>query len=150
MESRRSRAPWCPRSCLAPPPNAIGLLRIDEKVRIEYVRDGETRQTTATLVARVEPEEIAAADIHPGLDGADFADADPSDPERGGMEGVLVTSVAPDSPAQQRSLRAGDIIVAVNRQRVRAVAELREIAEGSNSLLLSIKRGNATLFLPIR
>ena len=130
--------------------NAIGLLRIDEKVRIGYVRDGKARQTTATLGARIEPEEIAAADIHPGLDGAEFADADPSNPDRGGMAGVLVASVAPDSPAQQRGLRAGDVIVAVNRQRVRAVADLREIAEGSNSLLLSIKRGNATLFLPIR
>ncbi len=130
--------------------NAIGMLRIDEKVQIDYVRDGKILATTATLGSRVEPEQIAAADIHAGLEGAEFADADPSDPDRGGMSGVLVTTVAAGSPAQQRGLRGGDVIVAVNRQRVRSVSEFMEIAEGSASLLLSIRRGTLTLFLPIR
>jgi S1-C subfamily serine protease len=66
------------------------------------------------------------------------------------MSGVLVTAVAARSRAQQRGLRGGDVIVAVNRQRVRSVSEFMEIAEGSASLLLSIRRGTLTLFLPIR
>jgi len=129
--------------------NAIGLLRVDEKVRIEYVRDGKSRSTTATLGVQVAAEQVAAADIHPGLQGAELADADPADPERGGMSGVLVVSVEPGSPAQQRQLRGGDVIVAVNRRRVASVAEFREVAS-SDALLLGIRRGNATLFLPIR
>lgn len=129
--------------------NAIGLLRVEEKVRIEFVRDGKSRSTTATLGMQIVEEQVAAADIHPGLQGAELADADPANPERGGMSGVLVVSVEPGSPAQQRQLRGGDVIVAVNRQRVASVAEFREIA-GGDALLLSIRRGNATLFLPIR
>jgi serine protease DegQ len=68
----------------------------------------------------------------------------------GGRPGVFVLSVEPGSPAHQRQLRAGDVIVAVNRTRVTSVADFREAAQGSPSLLLSIRRGNTTLLLPIR
>ena len=117
---------------------------------IEYVRDGKKMTTTAMLGEQPAEEHIAAADIHPGLEGADLADADPRNPERGGMAGVIVVAVQPGSPAHQRQLRAGDVIVAVNRRPVTSVAEFREAAEGSSSLLLSIRRGNTTLLLPIR
>lgn len=130
--------------------NFIGLLRIDDKVRIQYVRDGKTYTTTAKLGEQRAEEQVAAADIHPGLEGADLADSDPRNPERGGMPGVFVVSVTPGSPAHQRQLRAGDVIVAVNRTRVASVAEFRQAAEGSPSLLLSIRRGSTTLLLPIR
>jgi Do/DeqQ family serine protease len=130
--------------------NAIGLMRIGDEVDIEYVRDGKKMTTTAMLGEQPAEEHIAAADIHPGLEGADLADADPRNPERGGMAGVIVVAVQPGSPAHQRQLRAGDVIVAVNRRPVTSVAEFREAAEGSSSLLLSIRRGNTTLLLPIR
>ncbi len=130
--------------------NAIGLLRIGDEVDIEYVRDGEKMKTTATLGEQATEEQISASDIHSGLEGAELVDADPGNPERGGMAGVFVVSVQPGSPAHQRQIRAGDVIVAVNRTRVDSVAEFRQVAEGSASLLLSIRRGNTTLLLPIR
>ncbi len=130
--------------------NAIGLLRIDEEVRIQYVRDGKTYKTTAKLGEQPVQEQVSASDIHPGLEGAELADSDPRNPERGGTPGVFVVSVEPGSPAHQRQLRAGDVIVAVNRTRVASVADFRQAAEGSSSLLLSIRRGNTTLLLPIR
>jgi serine protease Do/serine protease DegQ len=130
--------------------NAIGMLRIDEKVKIQYVRDGKTFTTTAKLGEQEVQEQVSAADIHPGLEGAELADSDPGNPEMGGRPGVFVLSVEPGSPAHQRQLRAGDVIVAVNRTRVTSVADFREAAQGSPSLLLSIRRGNTTLLLPIR
>jgi len=130
--------------------NAIGLLRIDEEVRIQYVRDGKTYKTIAKLGEQPAQEQVSASDIHPGLEGAELADSDPRNPERGGTPGVFVVSVEPGSPAHQRQLRAGDVIVAVNRTRVASVADFRQAAEGSSSLLLSIRRGNTTLLLPIR
>jgi len=129
--------------------NAIGLMRIGDEVDIDYVRDGKKMSTTANLGEAPAEEHISASDIHPGLQGAELVDADPNNPERGGMAGVFVVSVQPGSPAHQRQLRAGDVIVAVNRTPVNSVAEFREVAEGSASLLLSIRRGNTTLLLPI-
>ncbi|MGB5621206.1 MAG: PDZ domain-containing protein, partial [Gammaproteobacteria bacterium] len=79
-----------------------------------------------------------------------LTDADPNDPESGGTEGVLVSAVAEGSPAAQRGLRPGDVIIAVNRRRVDGVEALREVAEGSQSLLLNIRRGSTALLLPIR
>ena len=130
--------------------NAIGLLRIGDEAELEVVRDGETRTVRAVLGEQAAVEEVAAAELHPGLEGADLVDADPANPERGGQAGVLVAAVEAGSPAAQRGLRAGDVIVAVNRQRVASVAELRDAGEGANSLLLNIRRGTTQLLLPIR
>jgi serine protease Do/serine protease DegQ len=131
--------------------NAIGLLRIGDKADLRVVRDGKTMKVTAVLGEQAAAaEELAAVELHPGLDGAELVDADPSNPDRGGEAGVLVATVAAGSPAAQRGLRAGDVIVAVNRRRVASVAELREASEGASSLLLNIKRGSTQLLLPIR
>jgi serine protease Do/serine protease DegQ len=131
--------------------NAIGLLRIGDKADLRVVRDGKSMKFSAVLGEQAAAaEELAAVELHPGLDGAELVDADPSNPDRGGEAGVLVATVAAGSPAAQRGLRAGDVIVAVNRRRVASVAELREASEGASSLLLNIKRGSTQLLLPIR
>ncbi len=128
--------------------NVIGMQRVGTKVRLEIVRDGKTRTVTAELGEGARAAEpVTAADIHQGLAGAELTDADTSS---GGPAGVLVASVANGSPAAQRGLRTGDIIIAVNRQRVSNVQALRDAAEDSQSLLLNIKRGNTSLLLPIR
>jgi S1-C subfamily serine protease len=53
---------------------------------------------------------------------------------------VLVTDVAPDSPAAEADLKAGDIVLEVNRKPVGSVATLRaevaKIADGKPLLLL--------------
>jgi S1-C subfamily serine protease len=131
--------------------NAIGLLRIGDKADLRVVRDGKTMKVSAVLGEQAAAaEELAAVELHPGLDGAELVDADPSNPDRGGQAGVLVATVADGSPAAQRGLRAGDVIVAVNRRRVSSVGELREASEGASSLLLNIRRGSTQLLLPIR
>ena len=131
--------------------NAIGLQRAGSKVRLELVRDGKTRNVTAVLgETAVQAEPVTAVEIHQGLAGAELTDADPNDPDAGGLEGVLVSAVAEGSPAAQRGLRPGDVIIAVNRRRVDGVDAIREIAEGSQSLLLNIRRGSTALLLPIR
>jgi len=132
--------------------NAIGLRRIGDKVRLVVVRDGDERKITAVLGEQQASadEPVTASELHEGLDGAQLVDADPRTPESGGRSGVLVSGVAPNSPAAQRGLRAGDIIIAVNRNRVTSVDEFRAVAAEANSLLLSIRRGSTDLLLPIR
>ncbi len=130
--------------------NAIGLLRIGEEVTLKVVHDGETKTVKAVLGEQVTPEQIEAASLHRGLEGAEFVTADPSNPEQGGIAGVLVASVEADSAAAQRGLRAGDVILAVNRQRISSIQELRDAVGDSASLLLNIRRGSTDLLLPIR
>jgi len=129
--------------------NAIGLKRSGDTVVLDVLRDGRERTLRARLGEQAASEQVAAAELHPGLQGAELETLDASSPRFEGQAGVLVANVAPGSPAAQRGLRPGDIITGVNRQKVESLGDFREHAEGQ-SLLLNIRRGNANLILPIR
>jgi len=132
--------------------NAIGLLRVGDKVEIGLLRDGQARKVTA-MIADAESTTAAAgaaqggapaadaAPIHRGLVGATLAD---------GPDGVQVRAVDPGSAAANAGLRANDLIVAANRASVTTVAQLRAAAKGAGSLVLQLRRGGATIVLPLR
>jgi len=124
--------------------NAIGLKGSGEEVSIEFVRDGKEKTVTAIL-GQQSASRSTGTEIHPGLDGAQFASSSASS---GG--GVEVTEVEPGSPAAQRGLRSGDVIVAVNRRSVDDLRELRSIAQGNRILFLLVQRGDRELMLQIR
>ena len=124
--------------------NAIGLKGSGEKVEIEFVRDGKRRNVTATLGTR-QVTQSAGSDIHPGLAGAQFSTESTT-----GEGGIEVTAVEQNSPAAQRGLQPGDVIVAVNRARVRTLPELEEIASRNQILFLLVRRGDRQLMLQIR
>ncbi len=125
--------------------NAIGLLSVGDEVEIRYYRDGKERRTTARL-GQQQQVLSNGSDIHPGLEGAQFASSSTS-VDRDGIE---VTAVEPGSPAAQRNLRAGDIIVAVNRFEVNTLQELAAIARDNRILFLLVQRGDRTIMLQVR
>jgi len=125
--------------------NTIGLMGSGENVHIEYIRDGDMQTTTAVL-GRQQIAQGAGTDIHPGLAGAQFA----SSSTTGGGGGVEVTEVAAGSPAAQRGLRTGDVILQVNRRSVRDLQQLSEIARANGILFLLVRRGDRSLMLQIR
>jgi serine protease Do/serine protease DegQ len=129
--------------------NAIGLKRSGDSVDLEVIRDGKTRRLKVKLGEQASEVQVAAEEIHQGLQGAELETLDPSSPRYEGEPGVLVANVAPGSPAAQRGLRPGDVITGVNRRRVTTLQEFQQAAQGQ-SLLLNLKRGNANLILPIR
>jgi Do/DeqQ family serine protease len=131
--------------------NAIGLLRVGDKVDVGLVRDGKPRRVTA-VIADTEAAPTAAAGsaepagknaIHRGLEGANLADA----PEAGG---AVVRGIEPGSAAAQSGLRNNDIIVGVNRNKVTNVKDLRERAKDASSLVLEVRRGSTVLLVPVR
>ncbi len=124
--------------------NTIGLLRSGDNVGIRYLRDNESRSTSAEL-GRAEDQLLSGADVHPGLAGASFAPASTSSDS-----GVEVTGVEEGSPAAQRGLRSGDVITAVNRVLVRNLRDLSAIAENNRILFLLVQRGDRSLMLQIR
>ena len=124
--------------------NTIGLMRSGDEVEIEYYRDNDKR-STSTALGQQRAMASVGAEIHPGLVGAQFAEASVARDD-----GVEVTAVEPGSPAAQRGLRAGDIITAINRRPVRSLAELNEIASSSRILFLLVQRGDRALMLQIR
>jgi serine protease Do/serine protease DegQ len=123
--------------------NTIGMLRVGDKVDIGLLRDGKPMKITALIMERSEADTANAADINPGLEGADLADAPNG-------AGVLVRSVQEGSPAAAAGIKANDLIVGVGRTSVTGTKAFREAAKSANVLVLNIRRGPLVLLIPIR
>ncbi|MEQ8800146.1 MAG: DegQ family serine endoprotease [Phycisphaerales bacterium] len=133
--------------------NAIGLRSPGEKVRIKLLRDGETRNVTATLSKADDSQASASSEDSgfPALEGAKIG-AIPEDHDLAGeIEGVAVLDIARGSPAASSGLRPGDIITSVNRRPVDSLEAFRELVNrDAQQLLLHVRRGNGALFLLVR
>jgi S1-C subfamily serine protease len=130
--------------------NVIGLLRVGDKVDIGIVRDGNPQHVTAIIAAIPSPPPAAASPVHAaaattphGLDGATMTDA----PDSGG---ALVTAIDPGSPAALQGLQEKDVIVRVNRDRVTNLEQLRAHTKSTASLVIEVRRGKASLLIPLR
>jgi serine protease Do len=67
-----------------------------------------------------------------------------------GVEGVVITDITPNSPANLSGLRRGDIIQKVNSTYIKNVSELRaqlDKAKNENSILLMVKSRQYTRFV---
>jgi serine protease Do/serine protease DegQ len=123
--------------------NAIGMLRVGDKVEIGFLRDSKPQKVIALIAERSEAEAANAADINEGLEGAELVDA----PNGGG---VLVRSVQEGSPAAQAGIKANDLIVGVGRTPVSNAKTFREAAKGANVLVLNVRRGSQVFLIPVR
>ena len=132
--------------------NAIGLVRVGGELEVEVRRE----QRRLRLDVRVGGADSgatpsASVDTPPALRGAMLRDLQRGDPAYGRIEGVIAAEVEPRSPAARNGIRPGDIIVAVNRRRVRNGRELADAFEQAGRVLaLNIVRGNGQLFIVIR
>lgn len=124
----------------------VATLGVGRKITMGVIRDGKHKTLDVTLGKQVESK-TKAADLHKGLSGASFVNTSSDD----AMQGVKVSAVKPHSPAAQYQLKKGDIIIGVNRQRIKNIADLRHVLEKkSNVLALNIKRGVQTLYLVVQ
>jgi Do/DeqQ family serine protease len=125
--------------------NRIGLMRVGESVDITYYRDGKTHHASAVVAARgaAAGEDSPAGELHHALEGADLGDA----PNGGG---VVIRSIEAGSPASQTLLRQHDVITAVNRMRITSLKDLRAAAKDQQTLLLTVRRGEQLLVVPLR
>ncbi|MFP3874709.1 MAG: DegQ family serine endoprotease [Thiohalophilus sp.] len=130
--------------------NRIGLLPIGSQVRMKVLREGKTETLTATIEKPARQQARGGEKLHAHLTGARFADIDEGHRLYGRIEGVLVSDVEQGSPAWSAGLRPNDVIVSVNRQPVKNLAEMREQIGNNQQLLLNIRRGSGALFLYLR
>ncbi len=126
--------------------NYIGLLRVGSKVKLGVLRDGREKNLTAVIVAR----KLVATEggrIDRRLGGAKLVVREEAESERGG---VLVREVAQGSPARRNGLRAGDLILSVNRRRVKDIEQMRGLVDKDRPILLNMLRGKRAMFLALR
>ena len=116
------------------------------KIEIKVIRDGKEKIVAATLGERTSEEEQEA----PAASGKDLGFSittlTPRLARRLGFqteEGVLITDVRRPTEASRKELRAGDIILEANREKVKTDRELRSIVDkldSGDTLILLIRR----------
>ena len=132
--------------------NKIGMVPIGETVDLGLIRDGRPLTTKAQIAKPLEIPGISE-ETAPQLAGASVANIKPGSPLHRKVEGggVLVPKVEANSPAWLNGIRPGDIIIEVNRQKVRSVQEfLAAVQTSENGIMLRLLRGDLRLTIVIR
>ncbi|MDO8436974.1 MAG: Do family serine endopeptidase [Nitrosomonadaceae bacterium] len=130
--------------------NKIGMVPIGESIELGLLRDGRPLTAKAQIAKPLEVPSISEETV-PQLAGASVANIKPGSPLHGKVEGVLVTKVEANSPAWLHGIRPGDIIIGINRRKVRSVQEfLAALKTGESVIMLSLLRGDFRLTIVIR
>jgi serine protease Do/serine protease DegQ len=128
--------------------NKIGLMPIGETVSLELIRKGKPLRTNVKIAKPLDVPGTEAETV-PQLAGATVANFKAESSR--GPEGVVVTKVEGNSPAWMHGLRPGDIIIGVNRKKVRSVQEfLAAVQASQDSIVLNMLRGDFRLRIMIR
>ena len=127
--------------------NEIGLLRIGTQVSIEILRNGKTKLVKASIEEQVS-NKISGKSLSPKLEGGEFRET-LEDTSAGTTAGIEVVSV--NGNAGAAGLRKGDVIISVNKQRVKTFREMKAaIKKNPKALLLNIQRDARGLFILIQ
>jgi serine protease Do len=130
---------------------------VGSKVAVKVLRDSHEKDLTVTIGEQPGDPKIAKAegdDKEYAFAGVAVQDLDRDTAKelgiKGKTQGVVVTSVEPDSGADKAGLMPGDVIREINRQPVKSVKEFEKVSsavkKGENVLILINRRG-ASLFL---
>lgn len=131
--------------------NRVALTPIGETVEFKVLREGKQLVTKAKVVQPFTLASVEGKTI-PQLEGAAVANIERGMPIFGKVEGALVVRVEPNSPAWFYGFRPGDIIVSVNRARVKNIAELQTAMRAAErtAAAVTLLRGDFRLTILIR
>ncbi len=130
--------------------NAIGMLRVGTRVRLDVLRKGRP-VTFHAVIADPLATATAAGQSSKHLAGAILGNLLDNHALAGQVQGVQVLDVERGSPAWSAGLRADDIIVSINEQALASVDDVAVATKRNpDTLLMNIRRGNGALYIVIR
>lgn len=129
----------------------IGLKRVGEKIDIDLVRNKQAI-TVSTHIGSTASGQLATSSTDmPLLKGATLKELTITQHYQGATEGLLITDLQANSPAAQVGLMEGDIILAVNKMKVKTLKDLNKAASLSRKqLLIHLQRGQSFLYIVIK
>ncbi|MBI3897026.1 MAG: DegQ family serine endoprotease [Gammaproteobacteria bacterium] len=146
--------------------NMVAQVPIGKTVKVDVLRENK-KQTFNVKIAE-QPKEVAQAENSDEtlegdegsksvLAGLQVSNLTPDIIRQLGLPssttGVVVTGVAPDSPAAVAGVEPGDVIMEINRQTIRSVADLKRLngkLSKSEGTLLRINRQGNKLFIVVK
>jgi serine protease Do len=137
--------------------NEVALLAPGSRARLDLSRDGKPVELTVRLGERpaaavqkeqppAEPEQVL------GLEVQELTRELAERFHYKVGEGVIVAAVTPGSPAADKGIRPGDLIVSVNRQEIASVDDFTAAVKQSRQrgkVLLLVKRGEISQFVTV-
>jgi serine protease Do len=137
-------------------PGAVAATAAGREVPLAVMRDGKSMRLTVKVGEQPESREAASEPAKvPATLGLAVEPVTPRLAREMGLRdehGVIVRDVEADSPAAEAGLRAGDVIVEVNRQPVRSAADMRrQIERGAKGtpMVMLVHRGENSLFVAV-
>ncbi len=138
--------------------NEIAALKPGVKVRLGILRDGKPMELTATLgerpsAAKGKPEATEEPQQAVGLQVSNLTRDMANQLGYSLGEGVVVVSVQPGSPASDAGIEAGDLISAVNKQKVTTTSEFSgamKAARKEGKALLLVRRGQVSQYVVLQ
>jgi len=128
----------------------LGLTPIGEDVELRVLRGSETR-TLRVKIAAVQPVSASDGQSVAPLPGMRVVEIERGSALYQRVQGLVVSAVAEGSRAWQAGFRAADIIYAVNRRRVRTLAEFLAALRGAEpGYTVSLLRGDFNLTITVR
>ncbi|NNF00473.1 MAG: DegQ family serine endoprotease [Pyrinomonadaceae bacterium] len=136
------------------------------EITLSIVRDGKEQEIKSTLGEFDLPNDKTEEDSSKEAEDAEQEESgklglnlQPLTPETAAklkipeeVKGVLVTGVDPNSPAGEKGIMRGDVIIEINRELVSTLEEVRRAISKSDdkSALLLISRGGRTFFVLVK
>ncbi|TYC51983.1 Do family serine endopeptidase [Rhodobacterales bacterium] len=130
----------------------------DSKVDVTVWRDGDTQDVTVTLGRLQDQEQMASAtldaqDSQTSLDNLGLVLMSKSEAGMDG-EGVVIAEIDPDSPAAEKSLNQGDVILEVAGMKVNSPKDVvtaldKAEKDGRKAVLLRIESNDTTRFVAL-
>jgi Do/DeqQ family serine protease len=118
----------------------ISKYPINKKVEIKLIRNGKVK-TLKVKIGEQKSGALSNRQMHELLEGVEFELSQE-------IEGIAVKSVAQNALAGFKGLRAGDVIVGVNRTRVKTLSEFADALDKNDErVLMRVVRGRSSFYI---
>jgi len=140
---------------------AVGNTKPGQSVPAKVLRDGKEQTITVAIDTLKQGKNggmPAPSESEQGGLGLNLAPLDKNTREQLGLasstQGAVVAGVKPDSPAEQRGIQTGDLIVSIDNVKVESPADAAEAVKkatkaGKKAVLVRINRDGNTALIPV-